>query len=67
MKKTPHTVHLHTPFEQNPKNWDIYPRPQMVRDSFLSLCGNWNLYSVNQSGKTPLGTIRVPFPPESAL
>ena len=45
----------------------FYPRPTMVRDSFLSLNGEWEL-SVTDRGK-PLynGTIRVPFPPESLL
>lgn len=66
MKKA-RTVSLSTDFSHNGEDWNVYPRPQMQRDSFLSLCGNWNLYSVNQSGKTSLGTIRVPFPPESAL
>ena len=67
MMKMPNTVRLKTPFEQNPNNWDIYPRPQMVRDSFFPIGGDWKLYAVNQGGKTSLGTICVPFPPESIL
>ena len=35
-----------------------YPRPMLKRDSFFSLCGEWNL-----NGKT----IIVPFPPQSDL
>jgi hypothetical protein len=57
MMKIPNTVRLKTPFEQNPNNWDIYPRPQMVRDSFFPIGGDWKLYAVNQGGKTSLGTI----------
>ncbi len=40
------------------KVWDIYPRPQMKRDSFLSLNGLWTL-----NGKE----ILVPFSPEAPL
>ena len=45
--------------------WNGYPRPQMRRDSYLSLNGKWE-FSVKEpvfSGKT----ILVPFCPESAL
>ncbi len=38
--------------------WDAYPRPQMRRDSFFSLNGDWRL-----NGKELL----VPFPPQSLL
>ena len=61
------TVRLKTPFEGAENAWDIYPRPQMQRDSFFSLNGNWKLFSVRKNKKTSLGTITVPFPPESAL
>lgn len=45
----------------------FYPRPTMVRESFLSLDGEW-LFSVTENGKQLYdGTIRVPFPPESLL
>ena len=40
-----------------------YPRPQMVRDSFFSLNGEW-YFSAN-GGETE--RITVPFPPESLL
>ena len=43
--------------------WDVYPRPQLVRDSFFSLNGAWD-FSTDE-GKW--GTIIVPFPPESLL
>ncbi len=43
--------------------WNIYPRPQMKRDSFFCLNGEWNFYA-NDGEKE---TILVPFPPESAL
>ena len=42
---------------------DYYPRPQMRRDSFLSLNGQWLLtYGDNEQIK-----INVPYPPESIL
>ena len=43
--------------------WDVYPRPQLVRDSFFSLNGAWD-FSADE-GKWE--TITVPFPPESLL
>lgn len=43
--------------------WNIYPRPQMKRDSFFCLNGAWDFYA-NGGEKE---TIQVPFPPESAL
>ncbi len=59
---------LKTPFEEDCKsNWsDEYPRPQMKRDSYMSLCGEWEL-SLHQYVERPLGTIEVPFPPESRI
>ncbi len=38
--------------------WTVYPRPQMRRDSYLNLNGDWDM-----NGKT----IQVPFCPESIL
>ena len=58
---------LKTPFENEKDGWNQYPRPQMARESFLSLCGEWNLTAVKNDQATPIGTITVPFPPESAL
>ncbi len=45
-----------------------YPRPQMVRDSFLNLNGMWE-YCINQEMRAERydGTIRVPFSPETLL
>ena len=46
-----------------------YPRPQMVRDSFLNLNGPWG-YAITKTPQRPQqadGTIIVPFSPESEL
>ncbi len=43
--------------------WNIHPRPQMKRDSFFCLNGEWD-FSVNGGDWEK---ITVPFPPESAL
>lgn len=43
--------------------WDVYPRPTLVRDSFFSLNGEWELTATD--GK--IETITVPYPPESIL
>ena len=46
------------------KDYDsFYPRPSLVRDSFLSLNGEWE-FSIKD---IYTGTINVPFPPESLL
>ncbi len=42
--------------------WDIYPRPQMRRDSYVNLNGQWDFSCSSYEGK-----IRVPFCPESSL
>jgi beta-galactosidase/beta-glucuronidase len=66
--KTVRTCRLETPFESENDRWqNIYPRPQMARESFLSLCGEWELSIIKNEAATPIGTIAVPFPPESAL
>jgi len=44
--------------------WDIYPRPQMRRASFLNLNGIWEL---SVEGQDSPFLIRVPFCPESLL
>ena len=48
--------------------WDIYPRPQMRRDSYLNLNGPWE-FAVAEAKQTPVydKTIVVPFCPESLL
>ena len=42
--------------------WNIYPRPQMKRDSFFCLNGEWDFFDGEKNEK-----ITVPFPPESIL
>lgn len=43
-KTTPRTCRLTTPFENDTQfSWQDYPRPQLKRDSYLSLCGTWQL------------------------
>ena len=58
---------LYTPFENSGLTWDEYPRPQMVRDSFFSLCGAWHLSVLSNDEEKYVGEITVPFPPESRL
>jgi len=43
--------------------WTVYPRPQMKRDSYINLNGEWK-FSAND---TETQTIQVPFCPESSL
>jgi len=43
--------------------WTVYPRPQMKRDSYISLNGGWD-FTVDCE---KMGQIRVPFCPESKL
>ena len=43
--------------------WQVYPRPQMRRDSFYNLNGFWQF----TAGLTETDGIRVPFCPESKL
>ena len=48
--------------------WNVYPRPQMKRESFINLNGAWD-FEINE-GKFPKKyhrTIQVPFCPESKL
>ena len=50
--------------------WNVYPRPQMVREDWLCLNGRWEL-EIHKSGTSPAETrsvqIIVPFCPESLL
>ncbi len=48
--------------------WNIYPRPQMKRDSFLNLNGFWD-FAVTDGPRPEVydRKIRVPFCPESQL
>ncbi|MBQ3109927.1 MAG: glycoside hydrolase family 2 [Clostridia bacterium] len=55
---------LATPFENDPDAWGkVYPRPQLRRDSWFSLCGEWELCAAEKG----VSVIRVPFAPESRL
>ena len=67
-KKTPRTCQLVTPFESdNSLSWQEYPRPQLKRDSYISLCGIWRLAVKKADTATPVGDITVPYPPESRI
>ncbi len=49
--------------------WNVYPRPQMRRDSYVNLNGTWD-FTVTDSADLPQAydrVIRVPFCPESNL
>ena len=46
--------------------WNVYPRPQMRRDSYLNLNGEWE-FSTNYGEPSGVKTILVPFCPESRL
>ncbi len=51
------------------ENLNTYPRPQLKRDSFLSLNGQWD-FEISESSSVPSDFSRkicVPFAPESAL
>ncbi len=61
---------LYTPFEKdlNPeKPWDVYPRPQFKRPSFINLNGKWDLEILRNEKTVFKGEIVVPFPMESRL
>ena len=53
--------------------WDVYPRPQLVRSSWINLNGKWSYQITNKDDQSPLvqftedGLIIVPFPLESPL
>ena len=48
--------------------WEVYPRPQMKRDSYLNLNGEWDFGIGNFRFPDPYEKkILVPFCPESAL
>ena len=67
-KKTIRTCQLETPFEKNSDfSWQEYPRPQLKRDSYISLCGNWQLSLRKDDMTKLLGDITVPYPPESRI
>lgn len=63
---------LTTPFAENFDKKNVkkeYPRPQLVRDSYQSLNGEWD-YAITGTDTVPAnfqGKILVPFSPEAAL
>ncbi len=64
--KAQRLVPLETPFEKDLDPnlpFSAYPRPQLARDSYLCLNGQWD-FAVNGEF---LGKITVPFPPESRI
>ncbi len=49
--------------------WNVYPRPQMKRDSFINLNGEWD-FCTSKNPEIPRcfsDKIIVPFPPQSLL
>ena len=56
---------LYTPEGENlpAVPWNVYPRPQMKRDSFFCLNGEWDII-INEGSPEK---IIVPFAPESLL
>ena len=64
-------VSLSTDFENDLKNTEIsfpdYPRPQLKRDSYLCLNGEWNFRIENRGVTVFNGSITVPFVPESRI
>jgi len=59
---------LTTPFGETLTGtpWTVYPRPQMKRDSYINLNGEW-AFSTNYGEPEGVKTIRLPFCPESRL
>ena len=64
-------VSLTTDFEKDlekiPIPFPDYPRPQMKRDSWLCLNGEWNFCIENRGQPVYNGKITVPFVPESRI
>ncbi len=60
---------LTTPFEKDLTStpWSEYPRPQLKRDSYFCLNGEWNLSVKSGDSTTDLGKILVPFVPQSRI
>ncbi len=67
----PRTTQLFTPFEENMGEipFDEYPRPQLRRDSFICLNGNWMLDVMRQRKGCVAEdlSVTVPFPVGSRL
>ncbi len=69
MGKKPRTVELTTEYEAltEAEHTVSYPRPQMRRDGYSILDGEWDFRIENHGKQVFAGKIRVPFPPESRL
>ena len=66
-RKLPKTVSLSTSFENDMGDvpYKEHPRPQMKREDFLVLNGEWSLKVTNKNKTEYSGKITVPFPPQS--
>jgi len=71
MKKSPNLRFLFTSKGESFNNteWNIYPRPQLKRDSFLSLNGVWDFHISTKIDIPEIydEKINVPFAPQSLL
>lgn len=68
--KKPRLCDLKTEFESELNiTWEHeHPDPQMRRDNWISLCGAWHLAVRDKNDvSTELGTVIVPYPPESRI
>ena len=67
-KKPTLNTSLKTPFEDgDSSSWNQHPRPQMKREAYVSLCGEWKLSAAKKESVEALGSITVPYPPESRI
>ena len=65
----PRTTELYTPFEKNIGSvpFDEYPRPQLRRDSYICLNGNWELEVMRKGAIAESLKVNVPYPVGSRL
>ncbi len=63
------TQRLITPFEEKGAAlWQSeHPKPIMKRDSWMTLCGEWDLFVIKKRKEKLIGKITVPFVPESRI
>lgn len=60
--------HMTTPWSVSETPWNVYPRPQLKRDNWINLNGEWNFARGKEINKMEGGLkITVPFPQESLL
>ncbi len=66
-----HASRLSVPHDKSDADWyHVYPRPALRRaDKTCRLLTDWTLSCIHETTetRTPLGAIRLPFPPESPL